>query len=247
MGVSNLSSDPQFSTTHLLQLAVNGFGSADFISKTSCLRRNLSDSNTTGGVDGGGGDGVNEKKWKSCSGSWDDVDNLSLDGSGLNYDSNDFTVNTTTNFEENGIKINGGNSSNANSTVTGAGGSNQKGKKKGLSAKNLMAMDRALILGDAIEYLKELLQKINDLNYELESAPSSSSLTPTAGLDGDYLRRNFGPVLDIVPLADAITKLTARCEICGKKAHFTFRKTKETKTELIGGADMEEREKKTVK
>ncbi|KAI3778009.1 hypothetical protein L2E82_06959 [Cichorium intybus] len=37
-------------------------------------------------------------------------------------------------------------------------------------------MDRASILGDAIEYLKELLQKINDLNYELES---TSSLTPT--------------------------------------------------------------------
>lgn len=51
-------------------------------------------------------------------------------------------------------------------------------------------------------------------------------------------RRNFGPVLDIVPLADTITKLTARCELCGKRAHFTFRKTDETKTELIGGADM---------
>ncbi|KAI3753446.1 hypothetical protein L2E82_25498 [Cichorium intybus] len=59
-----------------------------------------------------------------------------------------------------------------------------------------------------------------------------------AGLDGDYLRRNFGPVLDIVPLADSITKLTARCELCEKKAHFTFRKTTDTKTELIGGADM---------
>ncbi|GJU91415.1 thymidine kinase [Tanacetum coccineum] len=59
-----------------------------------------------------------------------------------------------------------------------------------------------------------------------------------AGLDGDYLRRNFGPVLDIVPLADTITKLTARCEVCGKRAHFTFRKTNETKTELVGGADM---------
>ncbi|GJY46516.1 thymidine kinase [Tanacetum coccineum] len=51
-------------------------------------------------------------------------------------------------------------------------------------------------------------------------------------------RRNFGPVLDIVPLADTITKLTARCEVCGKRAHFTFRKTNETKTELVGGADM---------
>jgi hypothetical protein len=35
-------------------------------------------------------------------------------------------------------------------------------------------MDRASILGDAIEYLKELLQRINDLHNELESAPSSS-------------------------------------------------------------------------
>lgn len=41
-------------------------------------------------------------------------------------------------------------------------------------------MDRASILGDAIEYLKELLQRINDLHNELESTPSGSSLTPTA-------------------------------------------------------------------
>ncbi|KAF8400249.1 hypothetical protein HHK36_013546 [Tetracentron sinense] len=32
-------------------------------------------------------------------------------------------------------------------------------------------MDRASILGDAIEYLKELLQRINDLHNELESTP----------------------------------------------------------------------------
>lgn len=40
-------------------------------------------------------------------------------------------------------------------------------------------MDRASILGDAIEYLKELLQRINDLHNELESNPPSSSQTPT--------------------------------------------------------------------
>ncbi|GMH26861.1 hypothetical protein Nepgr_028704 [Nepenthes gracilis] len=59
-----------------------------------------------------------------------------------------------------------------------------------------------------------------------------------AGLDGDYLRRSFGSVLDIIPLANSVTKLTARCELCGKSAHFTLRKTEELQTELIGGADV---------
>lgn len=59
-----------------------------------------------------------------------------------------------------------------------------------------------------------------------------------AGLDGDYLRRKFGSVLDIIPIADSVTKLTAHCELCGKRALFTLRKTEEKKTELIAGGDV---------
>ncbi|KAK6932841.1 Thymidine kinase [Dillenia turbinata] len=59
-----------------------------------------------------------------------------------------------------------------------------------------------------------------------------------AGLDGDYLRRSFGHVLDIIPLADTVTKLTARCEVCNKQALFTLRKTDEIQKELIGGAEV---------
>lgn len=51
-------------------------------------------------------------------------------------------------------------------------------------------------------------------------------------------RRSFGSVLDVIPLADTVTKLTARCELCGGKAFFTLRKTQETRTELVGGADI---------
>lgn len=40
-------------------------------------------------------------------------------------------------------------------------------------------MDRASILGDAVEYMNELLQKIKDLTNELESMPPGSSVLPT--------------------------------------------------------------------
>ncbi len=44
------------------------------------------------------------------------------------------------------------------------------------------------------------------------------------GLDGDAGRKPFGRVLDLVPLADRITKLTAMCKLCadGTPAIFTF-------------------------
>ncbi|KAK2662248.1 hypothetical protein Ddye_000822 [Dipteronia dyeriana] len=142
---------------------------------------------------------INEdiEKYRRMSAS-DDLEDVSIDNSGLNYDSDEFLENSR--LEE--ICKNGGSSSNANTSVNG--GVDQKGKKKAMPAKNLMAerrrrkklndrlymlrsvvpkiskMDRASILGDAIEYLKELLQRINDLHTELESAPPGSALATTS-------------------------------------------------------------------
>jgi hypothetical protein len=40
-------------------------------------------------------------------------------------------------------------------------------------------MDRPSILGDAIEYLKELLRRVNDVQIEIESASTSSLAVST--------------------------------------------------------------------
>lgn len=85
---------------------------------------------------------------------------------------------------------------------------------------------------DEAQFFKDLYE------FCCKAADHDGKTVIVAGLDGDYLRRSFGSVLDIIPLADSVTKLTARCELCGKRAFFTLRKTEETQTELIGGADV---------
>lgn len=45
-------------------------------------------------------------------------------------------------------------------------------------------------------------------------------------------------MLDLIPIADTVTKLASRCGVCGERALFTLRKTGERATELIGGADV---------
>lgn len=95
------------------------------------------------------------------------------------------------------------------------------------------AYDKLDVIGiDEAQFFEDLY------DFCCNAADHDGKTVIVAGLDGDYLRRRFGSVLDIVPLADTVTKLTARCELCGRPAHFTLRKTEQTETELIGGADV---------
>ena len=58
-----------------------------------------------------------------------------------------------------------------------------------------------------------------------------------AALDGTFQRKGFGNILELVPLAEQVTKLTAVCVNCRADAAFTKRLGKETEIEIIGGSD----------
>jgi len=57
------------------------------------------------------------------------------------------------------------------------------------------------------------------------------------GLDGDYLRKPMGEILNLVPIANSIVKLKSSCNFCKEDAIFTHRICSDTKQVLIGGIE----------
>lgn len=58
------------------------------------------------------------------------------------------------------------------------------------------------------------------------------------GLDGDFERKKFGAILDLVPLCDKVTKMTSICSLCrdGTPGIFSMRLTSE-KTQTVVGSE----------
>lgn len=61
-----------------------------------------------------------------------------------------------------------------------------------------------------------------------------------AGLDADSFQRKWGEILDCIPMACEVTKLSALCMRCnnGNSGPFTKRIVDNKELELIGGSDM---------
>ena len=57
-----------------------------------------------------------------------------------------------------------------------------------------------------------------------------------SGLDGDFERKKFGHILNLIPLCDKVTKLTSLCSLCkdGTRAIFSKRLTNETEQTVVG-------------
>ena len=56
------------------------------------------------------------------------------------------------------------------------------------------------------------------------------------GLDGDFERKKFGQILDLIPLCDKVSKLTSLCSICkdGTPGIFSKRITTEKEQTVVG-------------
>ncbi|KAK7267242.1 hypothetical protein RIF29_19909 [Crotalaria pallida] len=136
----------------------------------------------------------------------------------LNFDYDDDIVETEKMEYHNngGICFKANNNENDNNGVISNIGM-QKGKKKVMPSKNVMAerrlrkklndklhnlrsivpeiskMDKASILGDTIKYLKDLINRVNDLQNEMESIPPGSSLTHSSSFHSTI------PTLQTIP------------------------------------------------
>jgi len=57
-----------------------------------------------------------------------------------------------------------------------------------------------------------------------------------SGLDGDFTRKRFGSILDLIPLCDKVTKLTSLCSCCrdGTPGIFSMRLTNEKEQTVVG-------------
>jgi thymidine kinase len=61
-----------------------------------------------------------------------------------------------------------------------------------------------------------------------------------AGLDMDYQGKPFGPMPQLLAIADYITKLHAICVVCGNIASFSYRKTESGGQIVLGEKDVYE-------
>ena len=82
-------------------------------------------------------------------------------------------------------------------------------------------------------------QFFEDLYEVVIDMLDNNKIIYVAGLDGDFERKKFGQILDLVPLSDKVTKLTSLCSQCknGTNAIFSMRLSTEKQQTLVGSSN----------
>jgi thymidine kinase len=87
---------------------------------------------------------------------------------------------------------------------------------------NVVLINEGQFFPDLIQCVEELLKEKKKIYI--------------CGLDGDFERKKFGAILDLIPLCDKVTKMSSLCGICkdGTLGIFSLRLTQEKEQFLIG-------------
>eukprot|EP01027_Heterolobosea_sp_BB2_P011013 GEZU01016071.1.p1 GENE.GEZU01016071.1~~GEZU01016071.1.p1 ORF type:complete len:233 (-),score=50.43 GEZU01016071.1:284-895(-) len=119
------------------------------------------------------------------------------------------------------------------------------------SVENMSTHDHQTVLAKPCSLLSEVADLIAnvdvigidegqfyaDLVPFCESAANNGKVVIVAALDGTFQRLPFGSVLDLIPKAESVTKLSSVCMICFRDASFSKRIAGGSDVEEIGGAD----------
>ena len=119
------------------------------------------------------------------------------------------------------------------------------------SAENVATHDRQMMPARPVLCLGEMDKEVGrydvvaidegqfypDLVHYVERWVNQGLIVIVAALDGTFQRKPFGAVLDLVPLADHVVKLTAICAHCQRDAPFSKRIGTETEVEVLGGTE----------
>lgn len=91
-----------------------------------------------------------------------------------------------------------------------------------LATSNVILINEGQFFDDLVDFVKLLL--VNGKKIYV------------CGLDGDFERKKFGQILDLIPLCDKVTKLTSLCSICknGTPGIFSKRISTEKEQTVVG-------------
>jgi thymidine kinase len=107
-------------------------------------------------------------------------------------------------------------------------GYEKTGEKKDLWAHNAVRDSDVILINEG--------QFFNDLYDVVVDMLAHKKKIYICGLDGDFERKKFGRILDLIPLCDKVTKLTSLCSQCkdGTPGIFSMRLTNEKQQTLVG-------------
>jgi thymidine kinase len=90
-----------------------------------------------------------------------------------------------------------------------------------------------VIIVEELQFFKDAYK------YVIDFVEKYNKIVICAGLVADYKRKQFGDILQLIPIADEVKMLTALCSICkdGTPAKFSKRIVKECKQNLVGSSE----------